>query len=126
MINKRIFGFIEFSALIIWLSTGLFIRRLVSEPDMLYVLGFTPNFFAAIFLMFNYFRIENISKNKPFSYKLLLIPSLRAMALLFSGELLQKYLLDGVYDNLDLLASLVGVILSIIVFKFIERKTKSK
>jgi len=43
------------------------------------------------------------------------------MVLLYLGELIQKYFFNMVYDPLDILASLVGVGVSIIIMVMLER-----
>ena len=123
--SKRgiIYSWLYAANLLIWLSLVLKIRERVDSPNILFLLGFMPNFFAAIAIYFKILeihekdsRLSRLLPEKAFSISLLVF------VILLVGELLQEYLLNGVFDRLDLMASFIGLGFSIFVHQFIQSR----
>ena len=109
--------------LLIWMSLVMIVRERVESSRLLFLLGFIPNFFAALAIFFKILEIqEKKSRLSNFLPKKALGISILTFLILLSGELVQEFLLGGVFDVLDLFASLAGLVLSIFLYQLIQTR----
>lgn len=107
----------------IWIILVLRVRGMVEDEITLFYLGFIPNFFAAICMFFYFLFKRKTSKNKILKQLLASNMSLSVLVfvILLLGEIIQGSFLNGVFDLLDLIASLIGIFLSLILLKVLDK-----
>jgi len=112
----------------IWMILVFNVRGKIEDETAIFYLGFIPNFFAAI-CMFYYLLYKRktsegvIVKQLTASRNSL---SVSVFATLFLAEIVQEYILNGVFDPLDLLASLVGIIFSQVLLTVLNNRQAKK
>ncbi|HBE70421.1 MAG TPA: hypothetical protein DDW52_19905 [Planctomycetaceae bacterium] len=118
-------------AVVCWLSIIWGIRGLSQDPTVVWVLGFAPDFFAAVALFFD--AIDRTARSRGFEViqarSNWLIVSVGVCAQLFVGELLQEYVFWGSFDWWDVAAHVVGVGVSsaimAVLFSYAPNATKN-
>jgi glycopeptide antibiotics resistance protein len=117
--KSKIYFWLALAFFIIWLLFKYPIRKFVitANPEINIFLGFAPNFFAAITLVFWQTYITN---SKPF------LTFLCVITVLFLAEFIQLFIRTQTADLWDLLASVIGGILAISIVYFYEKRILNK
>jgi glycopeptide antibiotics resistance protein len=117
--TNKIYFRLALAFFIIWLLFKYPIRKFVitSDPEINVFLGFAPNLFAAIALVFWQTYLTN---SKPW------LTFLCVITVLFSAEFIQLFMTTQTADFWDLLASVIGGVLAISIVYFYEKRIVNK
>ncbi len=112
---------VKYVAVFCWLSIIWGVRGLSDNSTVVFVLGFAPDFFASVALYFD--AADRAIRGRGFaaistkSFRWTV--AIGVVVLLFVGELLQEYVLDGHFDLWDVTAHIVGALISLMVLQWL-------
>ncbi|HBE71822.1 MAG TPA: hypothetical protein DDW52_27070 [Planctomycetaceae bacterium] len=117
---------LKLSAVVCWLGIIWGIRGLSSDPTLVWILGFAPDYFAAIALFLDASdrtaRASGMTTIRTPKYWL--TAAVGVCILLFVGELLQEYVFWGNFDWWDVAAHAAGAASSIAILYILFQRGK--
>lgn len=112
---------VKLTSVVFWLGIIWFVRGLSEDPKVVFVLGFAPDFFAALAIYFDAAdrSIRRRGYASVLGLKAQATIAIGVVVLLFIGELLQEFVFGGNMDAWDIEAHCVGALWAILVLRMI-------